>query len=211
MGQYYNTFVQASLNGKDVIKTSVKRRSDNPEFEEGVDVPIHSRISSNLHFDLYEKKMTHDVLLGSANLSLDGLAGEKVSMIQIPLDSGKANMTLRYLFEAQPLKDMPPQEKRLDIFKSDHLVGRLGKGVIGKISAVGDVGNALVGKNSNLPAKRKSMRDAKNISAETLIQVDDDDLMSERPSSVKSKKSSKSIKGASSFVLSMLRGSASRK
>jgi len=220
LGHPFHSYAEVSLNGREQFKTKTLKKSANPRYEEGLDYIVHSRLSSNLYFQLFDKKLGADVLIGSASLPLDLIrASPEVSAVKIPLDSGSGSITIRYLFEGKALRELPPPENFEAKRQSHTAVGKLGKGMMGQLNKIADVGVALgstIGVTAKSgPVRRETMRGGSaNLSTLTLVEEDlgmEGDVVSPpvgRSLSIRSTKSHKSQFGSkrgTSFMLSMFR------
>ena len=159
--------------------------------------------------------MTHEVLMGSANLALENVIAGQPCMVTLPVSScSGATVTLRYLFEPQHLNTLPPIHKRVLQAKDTNAIGKLGKGMLDSLVKVGDV--VAIGATephlAGLEKRESSLRNLKNLSVQTLVDEGEHTqaqpaAIAPRSPSIKSNKSAFSTAGFKKFGFSLKRRS----
>jgi len=96
---YSDPYCKFVLNGKDVFKTKVQKKTLHPAWNEFFEVPISSRTAANLSCNVYDwdfgEKADH---LGAATINLDLLEPFKAEEVRLGLDGKSGQVRLRLLF-----------------------------------------------------------------------------------------------------------------
>ncbi|KAJ3368537.1 hypothetical protein HDU91_000523 [Kappamyces sp. JEL0680] len=143
-------YIVASLNGVEVLRTRVAKKSTNPRFDQGVDVEVHSRMKSHL---LLQVKSQHhfgsDEQVGSVNVPLQDWVCTEPTEVILHIDDSEATLKLTYYFEPKDLKTMSPAPKAVHReVNGGNAIRKLGKGLttgIGKLGGVTSNGLSKIG------------------------------------------------------------------
>ncbi|KAJ3370159.1 hypothetical protein HDU91_006565, partial [Kappamyces sp. JEL0680] len=150
-------YVVVTLNGKTNFKTKIHKKTLNPQFEEGTDMEIYSRIRSTVAFEVKDfNQFTSHATLGTASFSLASIKPDEVGVLELPLEGGTGSITIRYLFEEKALKmqnsPMLAHDARLETEQTS--LGKFGKGIL-KIGTKMELGSML---GDNFKGLKKSSR-----------------------------------------------------
>jgi hypothetical protein len=96
---YSDPYCKFELNGKDVFKTKVQKKTLHPAWNESFEVDITSRTAAKFICNVYDwdfgEKADH---LGAANIPLDLLDPFKANELNLTLDGKSGSVRLRLLF-----------------------------------------------------------------------------------------------------------------
>jgi C2 domain len=97
---YSDPYCKFRLNGKDVFKTKVQKKTLHPAWNEFFEVPINSRTAADMKCEVYDwdfgDKADH---LGTAAINLAALEPFQLAEIVYPLDGKSGTVRLKLLFK----------------------------------------------------------------------------------------------------------------
>ncbi|KAI1971335.1 Tricalbin-2 [Ophidiomyces ophidiicola] len=97
---FSDPYCKFKLNGKDVFKTKVQKKTLHPAWNEWFESPIPSRIAADFKVDVYDWDFGEKAdYLGGAVIPLDKLDPFRSQEISIPLDGKSGAIRLKLLFK----------------------------------------------------------------------------------------------------------------
>jgi hypothetical protein len=129
-----------SLNGKEIHKTKTKKKTLNPEWDEGLEAEIVSRIRSVILIEIKDfNQFTSHETLGTCSLSLAGIKSDEVVTTKIKLDGARSGfVTVRYMFEPRRLNKIQSSNELESRFKTEtSSLGKFGRGLTSQVSGIG--------------------------------------------------------------------------
>ncbi len=97
---YSDPYCKFDLNGKDVFKTKVQKKTLHPEWNEFFEVPITSRTAAKFVCTVYDWDFGEKAdFLGAAEIPLDLLTPFSAEVIKLRLDGKSGEVRLRLLFK----------------------------------------------------------------------------------------------------------------
>ena len=97
---YSDPYCKFDLNGKDVFKTKVQKKTLHPAWNEFFEAPIASRTASKFICNVYDWDFGEKAdFLGAAEIPLDLLTPFKAEVINLSLDGKSGSVRLRLLFK----------------------------------------------------------------------------------------------------------------
>jgi Ca2+-dependent lipid-binding protein len=150
-------YIVTFLNGKSMHKTQVKKKTLNPEFGEGLEIELFSRIRSTLFFEIKDfNQFSSHPTIGTVTFGLGVIKTEEVVEVDLPVENGSGSVRIRYLFEPRVLKakssPLDSNDARLETEGSS--LGKFGKGLTSQVTGLGSmIGDAITLKESNKPRK----------------------------------------------------------
>jgi C2 domain len=137
---YSDPFCKFRLNGKDVFKTRVQKKTLHPAWNEFFEVPINSRTAANLKCDVYDwdfgDKSDH---LGTTAINLEILEPFQPAEMGYALDGKSGTLRLKLLFKPDYV-----QRSRQGSSTFSGTFAPAGKVVGAPIKGVGLVGGGVV-------------------------------------------------------------------
>ena len=88
------------LNGKDVFKSNIQKKTLNPSWNESFETPINSRTAAKFHVKVMDwDRGDKDDLLGEADINLELLEPFKPKQVVLGLDGKSGALRLKMLFK----------------------------------------------------------------------------------------------------------------
>jgi Ca2+-dependent lipid-binding protein len=138
---FSDPYVIVYLNGKEIHKTKTKKKTLNPEFEEGLETEIASRFLSKLLFEVRDfNQFSSHVVLGHCSIPLAEVKSEEVITTKLKLEKAKSGyVTIRYMFEPRKLKKIISTANETDSrFKTEtSSFGKFGRGLTSQVTGIG--------------------------------------------------------------------------
>jgi Ca2+-dependent lipid-binding protein len=155
------------MNGKQQHKTKVVKKSLNPDFDEGLDLQVYSRIRTTVIFEIRDfNQFSQHVTIGTAFLELGKIAVDEMQVLDLPIHGGTGSLTLRFMFVEKALQmNLSPlsvHDSRLETEQTT--LGKFGKGLLKmgtktKIEMSSMLGDSF--KTTKKDSPRSSMMDIK--------------------------------------------------
>lgn len=103
------------VDGVEVFRTEKKRKTLDPVWNEGVNIPLLSRLRSVILLEVYDWDLTHDdELLGTANLDLSTIVAFDSTNFSVDLDT-QGSVNLRATFKPEYIRPKLGQKGGLPI------------------------------------------------------------------------------------------------
>ncbi|ODH23066.1 hypothetical protein ACO22_05420 [Paracoccidioides brasiliensis] len=97
---YSDPYCKFKLNGKEVFKTKVQKKTLHPAWNEFFECSVKSRIGSLLRLDVYDWDFGDKAdYLGGTDIDLEGLEPFQATEISYPLDGKSGAVRLKFLFK----------------------------------------------------------------------------------------------------------------
>lgn len=147
-----------SLNGKVLHKTKTHKKTLNPEFDEGIECDVFSRLRSTIFIEVKDhNQFSQHNTLGAFTFPLASIKSEEVVQLTVPLDGKSGKLKLRYLFEPRTLerKYSPLDANDSKLATETSSLGKFGRGLTSQVTGLGS--KLLGSKKEKVNAKNASL------------------------------------------------------
>ncbi|KAJ3260268.1 hypothetical protein HK103_000903 [Boothiomyces macroporosus] len=145
-----------TLNGNNVHKSKIHKKTLNPVFDERIYIDIYSRMKSTIDLHLKDyNQFTHNVSLGHCRIPLSTIVPDQVINITVPLDIGQGTVDICFIFQPKEIaKPLTSNVTESRLATETTALGKFGRGLTSQVTGLGSL---MTGKKKSSGAVKSAI------------------------------------------------------
>ncbi|KAJ3325865.1 hypothetical protein HDV06_002250 [Boothiomyces sp. JEL0866] len=145
-----------TLNGNNVHKSKIHKKTLNPVFDERIYIDIYSRMKSTIDLHLKDyNQFTHNVSLGHCRIPLSSIVPDEVINMTVPLDIGQGTVDICFIFQPKEIaKPLTTNVTESRLATETTALGKFGRGLTSQVTGLGSL---MTGKKKSAGAVKSGI------------------------------------------------------